>query len=355
MSTAGARDRSRTTPGAPRGGKTASPDDAEATADAMPAIVIAGPTVDSLPTIASTSEAVAGEDLFHRRTTSVTKPAKKKSRRRACLLVLCGPQEGQIFRLKTGVTVTIGRAPEAEVCLDDEGISRQHARVIVREEGDVILEDQGSRNGTFVGDNQITRQVLASEDVIRVGGATVLKFSWVDSAEEEHRMRLLAAALRDPLTGVYNRRHFDECLMAESAAARRHTKPVCLILLDLDGFKGINDLHGHPAGDAVLRGVSRALQSCARREDLVFRYGGEEFAVIARDTHIAGALQFGERLRRRVERVRVKTGDTPNLQITLSAGVAQLEAAESDVEWVARADAALYRAKRAGKNRVEPG
>src|SRR5207237_430473 len=113
----------------------------------------------------------------------------------------------------------------------------------------------------------------------------------------------LYAALRDPLTDLYNRRHFDERFTAECAAARRHKRPCSLLLIDIDDFKVVNDSCGHQVGDDVLRIVGKALQETLRQEDEVFRFGGEEFAIIARETAVPGALELAERLRARIRRI----------------------------------------------------
>jgi hypothetical protein len=178
-------------------------------------------------------------------------------------VVLAGASEGEFFKLKAGTTHVIGRAEDCDMRLDDEGVSRQHARVVV-EEGAVVLEDLDSRNGTFVGQDKITKRTLVAEDVVRIGRATMMKFCFLDPIEEQSRRRMVVAALRDPLTGVYNRRHFDERLLSECAGARRHERLLCLLMVDVDDFKRVNDQHGHLAGDAVLRGVAHTLVQSAR-------------------------------------------------------------------------------------------
>jgi diguanylate cyclase (GGDEF)-like protein len=271
--------------------------------------------------------------------------------RSACLVVLGGPQEGDLHKLPPGTELVLGRSDDASLRLDDEGVSRAHARVVVSD-ARVQIEDLGSRNGTFVNHNRITSHELQPEDVICVGASTVLKLTFVDQLQEQFLQRFRAAALRDQLTGLFNRRHFDHVLAVECAAARRHGRPLSLVLLDVDDFKRINDDRGHPAGDAVLRELGAVLLAAARREDQMFRFGGEEFAVLTRETGRDGAIVFAERLRRAVASRPVPVPTGPPVRVTISLGISQLDGSMSDHALVAHADGALYAAKRGGKDRV---
>ncbi len=167
--------------------------------------------------------------------------------------------------------------------------------------------------------------------------------------------RLSELATLDPLTGLLNRRALDERLVQETARARRHNHPLSLLLLDVDRFKALNDTLGHVAGDAALREVALALQLHVRLSDIVARFGGEEFVVIAPHTPPAGATVLGERLRGAIEQINAVG------TVTVSVGIAQLDASldtagnvagNTGMALLARADRALYRAKREGRNRV---
>lgn len=285
------------------------------------------------------------------RTQSVTSaPVPPALPRAPYLVVLSGDHEGRVIKLPDQGTFVIGRAETCDFSLEDDGISRQHAR-IVASGGKVHVEDLGSRNGTFIGPQAIERQRLIGDEIIRLGARTALKFSLMDSVEEDYLRRLLAAALKDPLTGLYNRRHFDERIATACAAANRHGETFSLVLGDIDNFKQVNDTHGHPAGDAALRAVADLLLGGARREDEVFRYGGEEFALLMRSTPGKGACEVAERMRKAVEQTPVTT-DNAILQITLSLGVAEYAPGDDITTVFSRADKALYDAKRGGKNRV---
>lgn len=161
--------------------------------------------------------------------------------------------------------------------------------------------------------------------------------------------KLAHVAATDGLTGLWNRRHFEQLLAAEVDRAGRYGQPVSLLLFDIDHFKAINDTCGHQAGDAVLCELAELVRARVRRSDTVTRWGGEEFTVLMPGAALVGALEAAEKLRADVEAHPFAGG----LKVTVSVGVAQWAgAAERADRWIARADQALYEAKRAGRNRV---
>jgi diguanylate cyclase (GGDEF)-like protein len=155
-------------------------------------------------------------------------------------------------------------------------------------------------------------------------------------------------AITDALTGAFNRRHFTECLQMAIERRTRFGEPVCLVLFDVDRFKEINDGLGHPTGDAVLKALVVLTHRSIRTLDLLFRTGGEEFAVLLPGTTIQGALELAEQLRALVAAWRPIDG----LSMSISVGVSELRRGQSSLEWIGDADRALYDAKRAGRNRV---
>ena len=185
-----------------------------------------------------------------------------------------------------------------------------------------------------------------AELIARVGGAVRVK-----RLQDELRIRndqLDKLSRIDGLTGLYNRRHIDEQLQKGLNIARRHDQPLAVLMLDIDHFKLINDVEGHPAGDRVLQEFARRLEAATRVGDVVGRWGGEEFIVIAPQTDMDGALQLGERIRAAVADEGMETGDH-RVSVTVSIGcVVGLDAAEL----IDHADAALYRSKSEGRNRV---
>jgi diguanylate cyclase (GGDEF)-like protein len=166
----------------------------------------------------------------------------------------------------------------------------------------------------------------------------------------------LENAAHDGLTGLFNRRYFDRRLREETAHAKRHKRPFSLVLLDLDHFKLVNDTYGHEDGDRVLRHIAEVAQAQLREDDVACRYGGEEFMLLLRGTTGMAARVVANRLRANLAGRPISLGPSDELRhITFSAGVASADErnAYNTEDIVSRADAALYRAKRAGRNRVE--
>ncbi|MEA2354608.1 MAG: hypothetical protein QOD61_737, partial [Solirubrobacteraceae bacterium] len=161
-------------------------------------------------------------------------------------------------------------------------------------------------------------------------------------------------ALTDELTGLFNHRRFVEALTAESERARRFSQSVGLVMLDLDDFKAVNDTYGHQQGDQVLRSVADLMRTYSREIDSPARYGGEELAVVLPQTELDGAYQLAERLRTGIERLEIPlVAGGGTMRVTASLGVASLPGnAEDPARLIASADAALYEAKRGGKNRT---
>jgi diguanylate cyclase (GGDEF)-like protein len=177
--------------------------------------------------------------------------------------------------------------------------------------------------------------------------------TYADQTELVRAVEQLEAVVNiDHLTQIFNRRYLYARGEQETALARRHRRPLSLLMLDIDHFKQVNDVHGHAAGDVVLHAVAQCCQTTKRATDLAGRLGGEEFAVVLPETPLPQALQAAERLRRAVAANGVQLGDR-NLTVTASFGVACLQESDADFSsLLRRADAALYVAKHDGRNRV---
>jgi len=159
-------------------------------------------------------------------------------------------------------------------------------------------------------------------------------------------------AYSDPLTGLNNRAAFEKSIEQEIDLATRHDHTLSLMMMDIDRFKQINDNYGHIVGDAVLKSFADCIVECMRSSDIVFRYGGEEFVILLRNTKIAGAQLLAERMRKNVEEMKFDYNKI-KLNISVSIGLAELQEGDDRLELVERADALLYKAKEGGRNRVE--
>ncbi len=268
------------------------------------------------------------------------------------VVVLTGASVGSVFRLSEDENV-IGRASDCHIMIKDESISRVHAQLVRTDEGRFLIQDLRSTNGTYKNGRRITSAPLEEGERFRVGGTTLLRLSLSEEVEISFR-KLYDASVRDPLTGLHNRRHFTERLGAELSFSARHSVPLALLMLDLDHFKQINDTYGHQAGDQVLRKVSELLQSSIRAEDVVARYGGEEFVILAPGIDMTQSRMLADRIRKLVEKLALWWNDDV-ISVTLSAGVACHipPDVKTNTELIENADRALYKAKAQGRNRVE--
>jgi diguanylate cyclase (GGDEF)-like protein len=275
---------------------------------------------------------------------------------RPYLIVLSGPQFGELFDLAPGEELLLGRSPDARICLQDEGVSRRHATIVTDPHG-ARLVDAGSANGTWVNGARVSEITLHDGMRFQLGARTTLKYVRSDDLEAEAQRRLTQGAFHEPLTGLYNRRHFLDRLSAELAASLRHGRPIALLLVDVDHLEQVNEAHGHAAGDEALKMVAHVLRGAVRREDVVARYGGEEFAILARETGLTGARALAERIRRALERSRYawagqELAVTVSAGVTAGAGLAQLEPVDLGPHLLEAAGRALQRAKQGGGNSV---
>jgi diguanylate cyclase (GGDEF)-like protein len=273
------------------------------------------------------------------------------TRDRAYLIVLAGLSVGEMFKIEQESTI-IGRGTQVDIQVLDDGISRRHAELIQRD-GQILVRDLGSTNGTFCNGDRIAERVLQDGDKIQVGSTTILKFTFHDQLDETFQKQMYESALRDGLTRSFNKKYFLDRLESEFAYAVRHQTALSLVFFDIDHFKEVNDRHGHLGGDYVLSTLSNLVHQTSRQEDVFARYGGEEFAIICRGVDIAGAAKFAERIRR-ITKSHPFSYQGVVIEVTVSIGVAQVlpNSMRACEELIAAADEALYRAKGQGRNRV---
>ncbi len=181
----------------------------------------------------------------------------------------------------------------------------------------------------------------------------VIRQKRVEQDLKEAVGKLEKMALVDHLTELHNRRHLINQLQKHCEEAKRHQRPLSLVMIDMDRFKHINDNHGHAIGDRVLYQTARVIEASVRTYDVSARFGGEEFCLVLPDTALCDAVEVAERVRSALESMPIARPDGGTLYFTASLGVAELDHTETPEQGLARADAALYAAKRLGRNRVE--
>jgi diguanylate cyclase (GGDEF)-like protein len=270
-----------------------------------------------------------------------------------CLVVIYTKEPtllGRRFVLDTS-PVRIGRGVENQIVLEGDSVSRRHAHFEQRS-GAWWCVDDGSTNGSYVNDEQIMREArLGNGDRIKIG-PTIFKFLSGQDVEAQYHEEIYRMTIIDGLTQVHVKRYLLESLDKELMRARRHTRDLSFLMLDIDHFKKINDLHGHLAGDYVLKEVARLIQQRIRRDEVLARYGGEEFAIILPETTLEGARALADGLREKIEQSRfIFQGEV--IRVTISIGVAMLHDNDrTSMDLIKRADEKLYDAKHAGRNRV---
>lgn len=270
-----------------------------------------------------------------------------------CLVVIYTKQPtllGKRFVLDEA-TMKVGRGADNEIVLDGDSVSRRHAHFERRGDAWFVVDNE-STNGTYCNDDQIKgHQQLRNGDRIKIGPAIFKFFSGAD-VEAQYHEEIYQLTIMDGLTQIFNARYLYEALEREIIRGRRHERELTLLMMDIDHFKRINDVHGHLAGDYVLKELARIVTQRIRRDEVFARYGGEEFSIILPETQMDGALSLAETVRQRVEE-HVFHFQADTIKVTISIGVAQLvEADKSASDLIKRADELLYEAKRGGRNRV---
>jgi len=260
---------------------------------------------------------------------------------------------GRMYKLDKS-EVVLGRSADCQFQVDDDGISRKHAKVSLGTDNQFQVVDLGSTNGTFLNGVRIEAAALQDGDKIQIGSNTVLKFSLQDQLDEQYQRSIYESATRDGLTRIFNKKYFLDTLRKEFAYCLRHRVPLSVLMFDVDHFKKINDNYGHQAGDYVLARIAQRINETIRTEDVFARYGGEEFAIMLRESTEDQAYTCAERCRRAIDITDFQFGGSP-MRVTISLGIASLLDTDfaTPEDLIAAADKYLYRAKKAGRNRVD--
>jgi diguanylate cyclase (GGDEF)-like protein len=269
---------------------------------------------------------------------------------RPFLMILAGPDTGEIFPIEHGDL--IGRDRDCAVRLRAPAVSRQHARLCFVGD-DLFIEDLGSTNGTVVNGQAVaSRRELRDGDRVTIGVVTLLKLSSDVVDREVFRARLVELGTRDPVTRLLTINLGLDRLEAELAFARRHGGPLAILVADVDEMHLINQVRGEACGDEALALVAGRIKANLRREDLAARYREDSFLIVARGTDVQGASRIAERLQRDVaSTVSVVEG----IPVTICVGIASVPpvAPQTMQDLLACAELALLDAKVAGRNRVK--
>lgn len=256
-------------------------------------------------------------------------------------------------------SITLGRGEESDVLILDSSVSRKHIRLTCRklidksenQEMRVLLEDLGSKNGTLVNYRKVKKAVLKPGDKILMG-RVILKFEYKDLADQKFFDEIYRLATVDGLTSLLNKAAILRHLSDEVLKLRRYKRRLAVIILDIDNFKSLNDTYGHLIGDRAIQAAADILGRNLRKQDKAGRFGGEEFLLVLPETGLRGASSLAERMRAEMEQTVGNFLSLPRL-VTSSFGVASFGAHVGNAETLlCNADAALYRAKAEGKNRV---
>jgi diguanylate cyclase (GGDEF)-like protein len=281
--------------------------------------------------------------------TVISKITDRPAPNQAALVVIYGLDLGKKYNLDKETTI-IGRSAKSEIQVDQESVSRNHAKIVVEGSG-LVLKDLGSTNGTYVNDQVVDELRLRDGDLIKIG-RTIFKFLSGGNIENAYHEEIYRLTTVDGLTQVFNKRYFMENLEREMSRCQRYGRELSLLIFDIDHFKNINDTYGHLAGDHVLKQLAEAVKANIRREDFLARYGGEEFAIILPEIEREHARVMAEKVRALVEAERFEF-EKVTIPVTVSVGVAaHSEAITEALDFIREADKHLYEAKKAGRNRV---
>lgn len=264
----------------------------------------------------------AAEDRTIREPTRAAAVPCATGSQKTCLTLLYGGPIGTEYPLTEQETV-IGRGRDANICIENQRVSRRHARVTIDENGSAIVEDLESSNGTSVNGVRIQRQELKDGDKIQIGIHCILKFSRQDELEQNYQQEIAKSRIEDPLTGTYTTKYLLDRLDGEYAHVKRHGGTLVLLLFEIDHLKTIKSTHGQPAVDSIHKELACLTNSILRANDILARYEDAQFALLARDIGDEGAVVLAQRIRRTIKDHKFRFAGT-QIPITVSLGVASL-------------------------------
>ena len=266
------------------------------------------------------------------------------------LTFIHGEQVGRHILLADD-SIMLGRSSEATIMINDNRVSRLHTRIDYDPQFKVyVVNDLGSSNGTLLNDKKITRTVLKENDKIIIG-KTVLKFSFADSVDMLFQGEIDKMINIDDLTGLVVKRRFDEEFKRFVAVAHRNKTPLTMLMMDMDGVKKINDSYGHQFGAYSISETGKLIKEIISSKGLASRFGGDEFMAFLSGIPLEESKQIAEKIRDGVEKYNYEK-DGIKLHPTICIGLAELVESEIAEDLLKRADAALYRAKNSGRNKV---
>ncbi|MFQ5994122.1 MAG: diguanylate cyclase domain-containing protein [Acidiferrobacterales bacterium] len=262
-----------------------------------------------------------------------------------CLTLLQGGPVGMVHTLPAGAATLIGRGDDADLRLEGQSVSRKHAQVSVTSQGQVIIADLGSSNGTFVNGVQVHRQELKDGDQVQVGHTCTIKFSYQDDPEYQLQHDL-AIGIKDVLTNLYTKKYFEDRVDTEVAHARRHDERLGVLVFEVDHYKSICRDYGELMGETVLKEVAGAVNQILRAGDVFVRLHTERFAVLARDIGDDGAAILAQRIRKSVKSANIES-DGATTAVTVSIGIATLsENIKKPAKFIRAAEKALAKIKK---------
>ncbi|MFH1807321.1 MAG: GGDEF domain-containing protein [Pseudomonadota bacterium] len=280
--------------------------------------------------------------------TVISKIAERTTAGDACLIVIYGEDLGRKYSLGQG-QISIGRSARCDVQIDQEAISRQHAKIVAAF-GETVISDLGSTNGSYVNDELIDQATLQDGDLVKIG-RTIFKYLSGSNIEQSYHEEIYRLTTIDGLTQVHNKRYLMEQLEREISRARRYQRPFALVVFDVDNFAQVNHGFGHLAGDAVLAQLARMVNQSSRRHDIVARIEAEQFAVALPEIDLKAARIFAERVRSMVHRSTF-TFEEAAIRVTLSMGVAAMGEETGPSELMSAVNENLSLAKTRGGNCV---